>query len=315
MNPVQLPAAVRREVASAADIQTILANATAQLPVATPVAAPPVVAAPPPVTPVVAVVPPAPPPPIAVPQSQDVAIRALIQQNETLANSLRDMQAQLIEAVKPKAPDAPVVAPGTDPRDKEVFGEDVIAMVDRKVMAALEQVRNIAFQINERITKLETNVGVVSNKAEYTVERQFITALGAAVPDYETVNAEVGWHKWLGEVDPMIGEQRQTLLNAATRAFDAKRTAAIFNAYKATRAPAAAAPPAANELESQLAPAASAAAAPPAAAEIPYLKESQISSFYNDVARNRYAGREDEKNQIDALINQVVAAGRVIPGQ
>lgn len=40
-------------------------------------------------------------------------------------------------------------------------------------------------------------------------------------------------------------------------------------------------------------------------------READVTAFYNDVARGKYAGREREQERIEALINQALAEGRI----
>jgi len=59
--------------------------------------------------------------------------------------------------------------------------------------------------------------------------------LDKAVPDWETINKDPAFLKWLGEMDPLTGIQRQELLNQAHKALDAPRVANFFNSWKGGR--------------------------------------------------------------------------------
>lgn len=316
-----LPASVRRQVATAAEIEQQLRAATETLPQVTslqeaaapPAASAPVAVAPP--QPVVSAPPSAPTTP-ALP-NMDQALQQLARQNEELNRQLTAMGAQVdaqLKALKAAAEPAkpPPVTPGSDPRDAEVFGPEVIAMVDRKVAAAVAQVQAIAEQINTRIEAIEKNLGVVSNQAEYTVEQAFLRDLSALVPGWQSIDKEPGWHEFLRGVLPGTRKPRQHFLNEATGAYDAQLTADIFNTYLSTKAPAPAAPSTPNELEALSVPAPSAPTPPSPPAQAPIFKVSQVQSFYDDVARNKYRGREEEMRRIDAAINAAVAANRII---
>jgi uncharacterized protein YqgV (UPF0045/DUF77 family) len=315
-----LPASVRRQVASAAEIEQMLQAATAALPQVTSIQE---VAAPPPVAPVAPPTPVTPPQPAvsvstpAPPNAMDQALQQLARQNEELTRQLTAMGTQVeaqLKALKAAQEPAkpPVPAPGSDPRDAEVFGPEVIAMVDRKVAAAIAQVQSIATSINTRIEAIENKLGVVSNTAEYTVEQAFLRDLTSLVPGWQAIDKEPGWHEYLRGILPGTRKPRQHFLNEATGAYDAQLTADIFNAYLSTKAPAPTPPSAPNELEAMSVPASSAPAAPAPPAQAPIFKVSQVQSFYDDVARGKYRGREEEMRRIDAAINVAVAANRII---
>jgi hypothetical protein len=310
-----LPQAIRRQVQSAADIQAQLDAAAAP-----PAPTPPAPVAPPPIT---VVVPPQPAVPAAQPapisDGATVQLQGLIAVNEQLRNTISQMGAQMTEmqAAMTRANTPPAPPPGFKEDDVKVFGPDVMEMVDRKMAAALVEVRNIAGQITQRISDIENRLGVVNNKADYTVEQQFVMNLTKLVPNWSQVNEEPGWHAFLREMEPMSGKHRQEFLNDASKAYDAQRVAAIFRAYEATKATAPTPPAATNTpqgLEEQIAPPTAAPAAAPTPAEAPAFTVSQVQSFYNDVVHNRYRGREQEMARIDAQINAAVAANRIIPG-
>ena len=52
------------------------------------------------------------------------------------------------------------------------------------------------------------------------------------VPDYEKLNVDEGFLRWLDQPDLASGEKRQDILISAYTAFDFRKTADIFNRYK-----------------------------------------------------------------------------------
>lgn len=199
-----------------------------------------------------------------------------------------------------------------DPRDVSAFGEDMIDMVRRYAEQTLAAVRGEVSQklqsLEERLTGLESMVTGVSKRTESTLETQFYAALTSMVPDWKELNANDTWLAWLSQVDEVYGVPRQAALDQAQQRGDVERVAAVFKMFKAQQP---ARPSAA--LASQISPdAGGGAGAPPAPQARPLMSQKAVQSFYNDVARGRYRGREAEAERIEAEINQAAAEGRIV---
>lgn len=201
--------------------------------------------------------------------------------------------------------EAPSVAPASptdNSKDIETFGADLIEMVKRYAEGQQEAT-------NARLDALERKVGVVSQRTEINAEQGFFDKLAATVPDAEAINANPDWLVWLGTRDAFTGKPYQEALNDARSKLDVTRVTAIFNAFKATQVPVASAP--ASGLEDQINPQ-GVGTPPPMPPKAPvFLSEKSILDFYNDVGRGRYAGKDDEMNAREAVINLAVAEGRV----
>lgn len=205
-------------------------------------------------------------------------------------------------------------APTVDPKDAEAFGEDLIAMVQRVVEAKLG---HSGAQAESRIADLETRLEGTRNVAAQTAEGLFIQNLAVQVPDYETLNFDQGFLDWLAQMDEVYGEPRQAALDRAVNALDAVRVARVFNAYKATLAPpvqqpaAPAKPSPQSQLERQVAPRASSSPAAQAPEPQRTYTASEVTKFYDDVSKGRYAGRQEEMIRKEAAINAALAEGRI----
>ena len=221
--------------------------------------------------------------------------------------AITDLQKQIneLKASKP--------APAVDPKDVETFGEDLIAVVQRIVDAKLG---HTGAQADSRIADLETRLQGTTTVVAQTAESLFLQHLEARVPDYQAINVEQGFLDWLAQPDDVYGEPRQAALDRATNALNAEHVARIFNAYKASVAPAQPATPPARtspqaQLERQVAPRTSSTAAPQAPAQKRAYSASEVTKFYDDVAKGRYASRMDEMRREEAAINAALAEGRI----
>ena len=199
-----------------------------------------------------------------------------------------------------------------DPRDVSAFGEDMIDMVRRYAEQTLAAVRGeVTGQLqtlDARVGALEGAVTGVSKRTEATLETQFYAALTSMVPDWKELNASEPWLAWLSQVDEVYGVPRQAALDQAHQRGDVERVAAVFKMFKAQQP---ARPSAA--LASQVSPdAGGGASAPQAPQARPLMAQKAVQTFYNDVARGRYRGREAEAERIEAEINQAAAEGRIV---
>jgi hypothetical protein len=234
-------------------------------------------------------------------------------QAKTLAleSQLSEIQRVVADLTKAQAqkPEAPAVM---DPKDVEAFGADMLEMVKRYAEQTFNQLgARFDTKVQEfdgRLNVLEGKVTGVDARTTETMERSFYATLEKLVPDYEAINATQRWLQWLGEIDPVYGAPRQAALDAAFSRLDAERTAAVFKAYKATIPPA----PSAG-LENQVAPNGAASAPAPAAnpAQGRIFSQKFVETFYNDIAKGKYRGREAEAERIVAEIDLAARDGRI----
>ena len=232
-------------------------------------------------------------------------VRDLKSRSEALEQQVADLTAEL----NAKPAEKPEVS--LDPKDAEVFGADMVDMVQRVAEAMFGQA---AKSFDARIAAIEQRLEGTSREVSRTAEEVFYDRLGTAVPDYETLNEDPGFLAWLGEVDPVYGAPRQAALTAAAGAMDVARVARIFLTYKNLQNPASASqtPSASQQLERQVAPPTVNAPQPRQQGGKPLITEAEVQSFYNDMRQGKYRGREDEAVRAEAIINAAMAEGRIV---
>lgn len=337
----RLPKSLQNQLAQADQLQAALAGMPVAVapplpqqlppPVAPQPPAQPPVQAPAPATPPVAPQPPAAPAPqtpsapVQAPQfNEDPRVAQMMAQFERMQNmnaQLQQTNAQLLqklaEANAPKAPPPPAPADPTqvNQREAEVFGADLVQMVQTKVHELATKVyadfNRAAAQLDARLKQVEAVVNNVDERVEQTREQTFMQALTSLVPDWAAINQNPAWVQWLRQIDPIFGTTRQKALDAASEATDAQRVAAIFNAYKSTLPQAPAPQQQLNQLAELQAPQSLAAAPAPVQKDAPYFSTAEVNSFYNDVVKGKYRGREAEAVAKEAAINEAAAAGRI----
>jgi hypothetical protein len=231
-------------------------------------------------------------------------------QTRTYESQMANMQKQLDALTQTRKKDEAKERQVVDPKDIENFGADMIEMVQRYAeqvfQSMAEQFGGQVTALDARLVAIEQELTGVTTRTEESLEQQFIVTLTNLVSDWQTINVDPRWLKWLAEVDPIYGSNRQAALNQAREALDAQRVANVFNAFKAAFP----AKPQ-DSLANQVAP--SGAATPPQTGPVaaPILSSKFVEKFYNEVAKGRYVGREAEANRIDAEINQAAREGRI----
>jgi hypothetical protein len=202
------------------------------------------------------------------------------------------------------------------PQDVEDYG-DTIEVIRR---AAREENQALAAElaaVKAELRKVSTVVPTVERVTRAQAESQeqiFWDRLTAAVPDWQSINNDPQFHDWLLEVDPISGLNKQVFLEEAQKRFDVNRIATFFNAWKdQTNAPKAQyqRDSRQSQLERQITPGRSRGNTRQPSSPRVYSRQD-IATFYSDVRKGVYRGRDDERARIEADIFAAQAEGRVV---
>lgn len=231
----------------------------------------------------------------------------------SLETNLQQAIDRLNEASKAKEQKQEEPRTVADPKDVENFGSDLVEMVNRIATAVVGQAARTfdakARELSESVAQLQQAVTGATQRVEVTAEQAFFDSLAKLVPDWETINANQKFLDWLAEEDPVYGVPRQNALNAARQQLDARRAAAVFNAFAGPRKPPA--PAATDPLDKQVSPKAASSATPVQQDQQVLFTTAQVTKFYDDVAKGRYRGKEQEAMQVEQMINAALAEGRI----
>lgn len=296
---MQLPQRVQDQLQAAEFLEAADQAARAQAPIrvssvadlVAPIPAPVAVAAPQAAAPA--------PAPAAPKDDFEHKYRVLQGMYEADVKQLKTSVRALTEAQSARAQEPPPL-PVAEPRDVELFGNDMMDMVQRYVTGAVST-------LEARIQNMEAQLGSVTQETALTKEQQFYALLGQLVPNWRAVNDTDAWLQWLGVKDEVYGLPRQAALDNAFSRLDAQQVAKVFNAHVSSVPTA----PAPASMENQITPDGASSTAPQAGAAKPILSERAITAFYNDKARGAYRGREAEADALEAQIDTAVAEGRV----
>ena len=192
------------------------------------------------------------------------------------------------------------------PEEIEEYGESTLRMMlragKRATQADIDRVRQDA----------EAKVESVKAEQSETQQQQFMRELTAAVPDWESINPDPAFHRWLEQDSGRVDESgnpltRQTLLERYEQAGNAAGVVELFNGYKQARQ---------GEQRDQQArreapPRASGGGAPPAPDDGPAAwTRDQIDAFYADYRRNMRRDPDGTRAREQEL-ERALAAGKV----
>lgn len=205
-------------------------------------------------------------------------------------------------------------------KDAETFGDDLMDVVKRQ---AMEVVTAQTADMKAHIERLEAENAALKGQVTGVEERQitdtrqaYLSNLTAAAPDWQDINADQGFLDWCMQPDPLSGIVRQEFLNEAFEIGDVARTVTLLDAWRATQPAAPAAPRPngrASELERQVAPGTSRSTAPAAQPNTgQQISANDVEVFYREVAQGKWTGRDTERVQREAEIDQAAAEGRLI---
>lgn len=189
-------------------------------------------------------------------------------------------------------------------QDVEDYGEsiDVMRKVAREELTAVAQrIAQIESMVNQFNSQLVPQVNSVVQQQQMTSEQAFWSNLTAAVPNWREVNSDKNFQNWLLQADPLTGLSRQTYLEDAQRALDARRVAAFFRTWlESNQAPVAQTTNGTlSQLEKQVSPGRSKNSGHPQSNKAKVYTPKDIERFFEDVRKGKYKGREDERARIE----------------
>jgi hypothetical protein len=170
------------------------------------------------------------------------------------------------------------------------YGSDLIDVTQR---AALHAVAPHLQNLEQQNAELQRRL---AKEARHRLDQQ----VAAAVPDYQTIDRDPNWHRYLLELDPLSGRPRQQWLNDATASGDTNRVVAFFRGFEGQSDGTQAAPRAASGRSR----------ATGSSSKPTYTNES-IAQLYSAHRKGAYVGREAEWARIEADIFLAQQEGRI----
>ena len=236
------------------------------------------------------------------------------EQMTQLGNELLHLQRTPPQARSTPQP-TPQVPDYLTQEDVSNYGNELVDFAQRAAIHA----------VAPQLSKLEQQNAELQQRLAREARRSLDQAVAIAVPDYQTIDRDPRWHRWLLGVDVLSGRVRQTLLNEAISSAAAPRVISFFRGFLNEEAATGhnglapnshqAAPPreAAVDLASLAAPGrvrpatGGDAGLPP---EKPIYTRAQVKQLYEQHRKGAYAGREADWARLEADMFAAQREGR-----
>lgn len=203
--------------------------------------------------------------------------------------------------------------------DVEEYGEsiDVMRRVSREEAAQqqsrIDQLENL---VRGMQTSVVPQVQQLQHRQAVTTEQVFWADIQNAVPDWQDVNVDPDFQSWLLDVDPLTGISRQTYLDDAQRNLDARRVTNFFATWKAQTGQSVAQPSrkadATSQLEKQVSPGRGRSGSTQGSSEPMTYTANDIKTFFSDVQRGKFKGKEQERDRKERDIFAAQREGRIV---
>ncbi|MCK5020362.1 MAG: hypothetical protein KAS32_25215 [Candidatus Peribacteraceae bacterium] len=241
----------------------------------------------------------------------DTTIYQLRQDNSKLKDDVIELTDKVDELAK-------VVAEGVSseglPKDllssdeRDLLGDETISVME-KVQEAMNKkfIKPLQDQLNrerELRKKAETNSAqdeAVSNS------NKFLAKLEGIVPDYAEINVNKAFISWMDEADKDSGFTRAHIFTQAEKLGDVGRVAGFMKEFKRKTQRKS------SVLEDNVTPSTSSSGVPPTdtSKDDEVFTLDQVNRFYDDCIRGKFKGRDKERQEIEAEIDQAIASGNV----
>lgn len=246
----------------------------------------------------------------------------LHQQNKEMQQRVQQLE-QLLAAMNESRSGSTPASPTSHDKlvseqDVAEYGEslEVMRKVTREELYPVAQrIAAIEAALKQMQTSVVPQVQAVAHRQQVSAEQQFWADLSAEVPNFRHINDDQDFQTWLLQADPLTGITRQTYLEEAQRALDARRVANFFRTWTETTGQSITAQSptrSSSELEKQVAPGKSRnTGAPTTPNQSRTYTPQDIQKFFNDVRAGKYKGRDQDRARIERDIFAAQREGRI----
>lgn len=234
--------------------------------------------------------------------------------------ALRGEVAEIKEMLSNKAPEPTPIPEEVTLSDEELeqYGPGLVHVIKQIAEQSKGDLAKEVVELRQQLADLGNTTKEIVKTTVRSVEDKFWDALDSAIPNWESVNMEEGFHGFLAQAIPYSGgKTRHDVLNEARDKYDAKTVIEIFSDYvngepsqgssqSSEPTPDLSVPP---ELET---PDNRSGGVPPNE-EVKYYSQSEINQFYKDKREGLYRGKEEEAKKIEKDIFAAGQQGRILP--
>jgi hypothetical protein len=264
------------------------------------------------------------------------------QDNKRLAGQIGDMQRLIAAISAPPAPQpqaqqqqegsgvrfsGPITGRPKRVTEKEIsdYGSDLIDVMGRRAMEVQDSTLLPELHaLRNELNFVKQQVGGVRQTVEYDAQSRMYNQLDRELPSWKQVNSSPEFVNWLQMPDPLSGQIRHNLLAEAYNSQQGNRVMEFFRRFltdQASYGPANGGLQPGNgaltagsyattpqvDLLSLAAPGRAKVGQTQVTPDKPTFTVAEIKQFYTDSANGKYAGREQEYNNIQ---QEIFAAGR-----
>ena len=247
---------------------------------------------------------------IGLKQSQDATIYSLRSENADLKSQVLNLDAKVSQLIKDTKVDDPFDNLFTD-EDKDVLGSEALDIFTKASKTAVDAaVSPLKAKLDE-----EKQHRRKQQEREVVNERQaaskiFLDKLANLVPDYNELDYDPGFKKWMDQPDTFSGFPRKQLFLNAQKHGDVVRVAEFFIEYSdLTRDPV---EQSQRTLENAVGPTGSSASQINTDKKLSSYSMEMVEQFYDDVTRGKYVGKESEAKALESKYDRAFAEGRII---
>jgi hypothetical protein len=190
-------------------------------------------------------------------------VRELTGQLHSAVTQIADLTTRINAAqTQPEAPAEP--SEYVTDKDRQDFGEDLIDLQRRVAKETSKEFQNALKQLQDKNTKLEETINVLTGNQAVSAEEKFFVSLTAQVPEWEQVNTDPRFVEWLSGRFPGAPMTRKDSLAYARQNLLLPQVVELFSEFlKETAPPPVVQPSRSEALRSQVAPSRSRSAPTP----------------------------------------------------
>lgn len=242
----------------------------------------------------------------------DAEVPRLHEQVRVLNAKVDELARQPVEKPKeqPKTPKEKV-SYVTD-ADREEFGEELIDVQRRVAREVSQEYEELLEAQSKRIEELTSKIDTTGNQIGHMT---FSQKLHQLVPDFETVDQDERWIKWLNEYDPMLRGPRRNQAVAAFESGDADAVADYVRLFKSSIAKSETPAPDERqaELEKQVTPnrSANTPRTQSSGRDTKVYSAREVDGVWNKIRVLNTRGKVDEAAKLEAEITAAYMQGRV----
>jgi len=221
---------------------------------------------------------------------------------EQLVNVRRENEALKKNVITPK------VDPFKDTFSKEeveTVGEDALSLMKKAATTAADaRAKGLEDELaQERSKNLQSDQASVEQDRQ-TATKIFLKKLGEILPEYNDVNLDPGFEKYIKEADPINGGSRLMHFKNAEASGNVNVVAQYMRDFLSTKAPK-------DTLAERVTPTGAPVAETSGESKVVLIPISEIETFYEDSTKGKYKGNQTAQRELEAKYDLAFSTGAV----